>query len=324
MNKAVELNKKELKDSLRIKQLKEGCGDTIIALLANDDVNELALNEDGTLWAAFRNGKKEVAGKISHAHAERIIRKVAGIQEREVNYDNPLLSCEFPVDGSRFTAQLPPVVNSPAFTIRKKASIVYSFDDYLKSGGLNLKQAEVIREAIRDRKNILICGGPGSGKTTFTNACILELTNIVSNDERLLILEDVQELQCSAKNKLCFQTAKEIDHPVDMQTLVRTAMRSSPERIIVGEILGKEMLDVLKAWNTGCPGGMATIHSNDTHSALERCMSLAEEAGVAPPISLICEAIDIIISIQKHKVRTVTALDGYSRENKKFIFKDLA
>ena len=314
--------------NLRIKQLEETCGDVIINALRDPLVTELMLNPDSVLWVEHRTKGIIPHGEILPNQAERIIRKIAGIQGLEVNYDNPILECEFPVDHSRFEGMLPPIVKNPAFTIRKKAEIIYTFTDYINRGALSDSQAAIIRQAIGDRKNILVCGGPGTGKTTFVNACIFELTQIAPED-RLLILEDVPELQCSAKNVVQLVTNKIIKSPVDLQKLVYVAMRSRPDRILIGEVRDKAMLDLLKAWNTGCPGGIATIHANDTHSAIERCLSLAEEAGVTKPISLLLETIDLIVSIERNnltlerKVKAISILEGYDPKTQRFLFKEL-
>lgn len=312
----------------RIKQLEETCGPIILNPLRDPFVTELMLNPDGHLWTEHREVGVSNVGEISANQAERIIRKIAGIQELEVNYDNPILECEFPIDQSRFEGMLPPIAKRPSFTIRKKAELIYTFEDYIQKGALTEAQAKTIRLAISERKNILVCGGPGTGKTTFVNACIFELTKIAP-DDRLLILEDVPELQCSAKNVVQLVTNRIIKNPVDLQKLVFVAMRSRPDRILIGEVRDKAMLDLLKAWNTGCPGGIATVHANDTHSAIQRCLSLAEEAGVSKPISLLLETIDLIVAIERNnftlerRVKNISSLEGYDAQRQQFLFKEL-
>ncbi len=329
------MNKTLIQDSCprlthRVKQLEDECGALILDALRDKEVTELMLNPDGILWVEHRKKGVHEVGTISAGQAERIIRKIAGIQEMEVNYDNPILECESPIDQSRFEGMLPPIVKKPAFTIRKKAEHIYTFDDYIVQGSLTPLQAEAVRDAIQSRKNILVCGGPGTGKTTFTNACIHALTQLIDGSERLLILEDVPELQCLAKNVVHLLTNKIIKNPVDLQKLVYVAMRSRPDRILIGEVRDKAMLDLLKAWNTGCPGGIATVHANDTHSAIQRCQSLAEEAGVEKPISLILETIHVIVSIERdnqtmtRRVKDVSLLTGYDPKAEKFLFKELA
>lgn len=313
---------------MRIAQLEEACGEAILKPLRDPFVTEIMLNPDGRLWVEHRQQGMMSIGAISANQAERIIRKIAGIQGLEVNHDNPILECAFPIDQSRFEGVLPPVVERPSFTIRKKAEVIYSFADYIEKRALTAGQAETIRHAIFNRKNILVCGGPGTGKTTFVNACIRELTALAPESERLLILEDVPELQCSAKNVMQMVTSRIIKNPVDLQKLVYVAMRSRPDRILIGEVRDKAMLDLLKAWNTGCPGGIATVHANDTHSAIERCLSLAEEAGVAKPVSLLLETIHLIVSIERNnltmerKVKAISILTGYDPTTQRFLFQE--
>ena len=314
----------------RIKQLEQECAGPILDAISDEAITEIMLNPDGVLWVEDHiHGMREF-GIVPAEQAERIIRKVAGIKGMTANGDSPILECEFPLNQSRFEAILPPIVEAPSFTLRKKAKLIYTFTDYIDKQALTALQAQAIRTAIFERKNILICGGPGTGKTTFTNACIHALTEIIDHCERLLILEDVEELQCSAKNVLRMTTNLLLAVPIDLQKLVYVAMRSRPDRIIIGEVRDKAMLYLMKAWNTGCPGGIATIHANDTHAAIERCLSLAEEAGVIKPISLLLETIQVIVSVErnnktmKRRIKNVSLLTGYNHESGTFLFKELA
>ncbi len=315
----------------RIKQLEQECDGPLLAAIKDDEIIEIMLNPDGALWVEhYKKGMYDTKKVISPEQAQRIMRKIAGIKGMTINFDNPILECEFPIDDSRFEGMLPPIVEAPAFTIRKKADRIYTFQDYINRGTLTEAQAKAIREAISERKNILICGGPGSGKTTFTNACIHELTELVADNERLLILEDVREIQCAAENKIFMLTNLLSPNPIDLQKLLYVALRMRPDRLIVGEVRDRAMLALLKAWNTGCPGGIATIHANDTHSAIERCLSLSEEAGVVKPISLLLETIQVIVSVErdnktmKRRIKNVSLLTGYNPKNGTFLFKELA
>lgn len=308
-----------------LSKLKYDAGDTVLDALADDDITEIMLNPDGLLWCESRTKGKYEAGTIPAFQAKNFLHTVSGMQGLYITEEYPILETELPLDGSRLEGILPPVTENPSFTIRKRAKSVYTFEDYLTKGILNQQQANAISQAIIDRKNILVCGGPGTGKTTFTNACIYELTKLCDPTQRIVVLEDVPELQCTAKNTLNLRTAKN----VDMSELLRVTLRSRPDRILVGEVRNKSMLDLLKAWNTGCPGGLATVHANNTRAAVQRCCDLAMEANVPKPISLICETIDILVSIvadPSHPagrvVKEVTELSGHNGHE--FIFQQLA
>ena len=239
----------------------------------------------------------------------------------------PRLEAELPMyrsmRGERFTAQIPPIVSAPSFSIRKKSEIVFTLDDYIKTGRLTDEQAAVLRELIKERKNILVCGGPGSGKTTVTNALIIEASECDPN-QRFIILEDLPELQCTARNKVAMLTSDN----VSMTGLLRAAMRMRPDRILIGEVRGAESLDMLKAWNTGCPGGICTVHANGAAEAIQRITDLAMEAGLTtPPIQLVAHTIHAVVSVERRGnekgfINEILSLGEYS--NGKFEFKKLA
>ena len=196
------------------------------------------------------------------------------------------------LDGSRFEAMIPPVVPSPVFTIRRKASQVFTFDDYVAAGIMQPGQRLALMQAVRDRSNILICGGTTSGKTTLTNAVIDQIVAI-HPQHRLVIIEDTAELQCAAANYVQLRATD----TVDMRRLLKGTMRLRPDRIIVGEVRGGEALDMLKAWNTGHPGGCCTVHANHARAAVIRIEQLIQEVSQNPMRPLIAEAIDLVVSI---------------------------
>lgn len=192
-----------------------------------------------------------------------IIGSVAHALQSEADDEQPIISGELPIGGHRFEGLLPPVVSGPSFTIRRRASRLIPLDDYVKHKIMTAAQVSVLRSAIASRMNIVISGGTGSGKTTLANAVIAE---IVANapDDRIVILEDTAEIQCAAENAVALHTSDTID----MARLLKSTMRLRPDRIIVGEVRDGAALTLLKAWNTGHPGGVTTIHSNTAMSAL--------------------------------------------------------
>lgn len=272
-------------------------GTEIITFLEDNDVNEIMLNPDGKLWVDKSSKGQFLAGNINKTRAFSIMNSIAGIHNFVVSQHSPRLEAELPfyrtMKGERFTGQIPPIVSAPCFTIRKKTEIIFTLDDYITTKRMTENQASIIRQLIAERKNILVCGGPGSGKTTVTNALITEAIKLDEN-QRFIILEDLPELQCTAQNKVALLTSQD----VDMTGLLKAAMRMRPDRILIGEVRGKEALDMLKAWNTGCPGGFCTLHANGAEEALQRILDLAMEAGLAiPPKKLVLHTVDTIIYV---------------------------
>jgi P-type conjugative transfer ATPase TrbB len=267
--------------------------------LHDEDVNEVMLNSNSQLWIDSTAKGMFFAGFMENARAQSIIYGVAGLMGSVISTKEPLLEVELPnaggLKGERFTAQLPPVVARPSFTIRKKSTRIYTLADYIATGRLLPSEGKIIKDWIHTRKNIIVAGSPGSGKTTFINALIQEA--VASNPcERFILLEDVCELQCAGDNQLSFFTSS----TVSMSDLLYTALRSRPDRILVGEVRGPEAHDMLKAWNTGCSGGIGTLHANGTQEAIQRVIDLSMEGGLHhPPLSLIRQTLNAIIFVTR-------------------------
>jgi type IV secretion system protein TrbB len=283
------------KSKLRvIEKIKREFGPDLCELLNDPTVIEIMLNQDGRLWVERLGEDMEIFGHMAASQAESLIGTVAAFLDTEITADNPILECEFPLDGSRFEALLPPVVSGPIFTIRKKAVMVFTLKDYVDQGVMTEAQREVIESAVREKKNILIFGGTGSGKTTLTNAVISYMTEACP-DERQVIIEDTLELQCTAKNTVQLRT---VEH-VSMARLLKATMRLRPDRILIGEVRDGAALDLLKAWNTGHPGGVATAHANSARDGFMRVEDMVGEATLAPKHRLIAAAVDLIVFIEK-------------------------
>jgi type IV secretion system protein VirB11 len=202
------------------------------------------------------------------------------------------VSAELPETGERFEGLLPPVVAAPAFAIRKPAVAVFTLDDYSIAGVMRFGQADILRKAVADRKNILVAGGTSTGKTTLANALLAE---IARTSDRVVLIEDTRELQCRAPNLVALRTK---DGVASLADLVRSSLRLRPDRIPIGEVRGAEALDLLKAWGTGHPGGIATIHAGTALGALRRLEQLVQEAVITVPRALIAETIDLIAVLQ--------------------------
>ena len=295
--------------SRRLQMLRTAFGPAIAAALDDPHVVEVMVNPDGRLWLdKAGTGRIETAEHIGMAEAERIIRLVAAHVRREVHDRAPIVSAELPGTGERFEGVMPPVSTAPCFSIRKPAERLYRLSDYVSARIITLLEAEALKHAIRDRKNIVVVGGTSSGKTTLLNALLAE---IACDGDRVVILEDTRELHCAAPDCVALRTKPGVASLAD---LVRSTLRLRPDRIIVGEVRGPEALDMLKAWNTGHPGGLTTVHANSAAAALLRLEQLIQEAVVTVPRDLIVQAINIVVFLggrgSNRRIETVAEVSG--------------
>ena len=298
---AQQLQERRLDELLR-RQL----GPKILAAIASPEVTEIIINEDGRVWfESYGKGMHETDLMLSTSQVESLVGTVASSLGSVANASNPIVEGELPIAGIRFEGLLPPVARKPCCVMRKRAQVLYTLDDYLSDGILDHAQAEVLRDAIDQRLNIVVAGGTGSGKTTLAAALINEMVGRSDPNQRYVIIEDTLELRCSARNLVQLHTAE----AADMTRLVRTTMRLRPDRIIIGEVRGGEALALLKAWNTGHPGGVTTIHANSARAALTRLSSLVQEAGVPAQPELIAETINLLVFIVRNSTgRRITEL----------------
>lgn len=302
-----------LSSDRRRAMLRTAMGPTIAAALADPAVIEIMVNPDGALRLdRLGEGRSDTGTRYDPAQVERIIRLVASHARTEVHAASPIVSAELPPHGEgageRFEGVLPPVSLAPCFSIRKPAAKIYTLLDYVMDGIMPADTARLLSLAVVERKNILVAGGTSSGKTTLVNALLAEMAHL---DERVILIEDTRELQCAASDVVALRTRPGI---VGMADLVRSTLRLRPDRIIVGEVRGAEALDMLKAWNTGHPGGIATVHANSAVSALYRLEQLVQETVVTVPRRLIAEAIDMIVFIAgrglARRVETIARVAG--------------
>jgi type IV secretion system protein VirB11 len=295
MEGAIDFRKREQERERRVyEMLLSSMGPLIERLLEDDDVCDITLNPDGRLWVDRLGSGREFTGEtMAEADAERIIRIVASGLNTVCNTENPILSAELPGTGSRFQGLLPPVVEKPSFAIRKHAIRVFTLDDYVKDGIMSEGYTARIRQAVKDRENILIVGGTGSGKTTLANAILDEIAGC---NDRVVIIEDTLELQCRVDDFVSLRTK---DGVVGMTELLKATLRLRPDRIVVGEVRGGEALALLKAWNTGHPGGLSTVHANGPRQGLVRLEQLIQEAAAGIPRALIAEAVDLVVYIER-------------------------
>lgn len=295
------------------KMLQTAFGGPIMARLQDPDILEVMLNPDGAVWLdRLSDGLQATDDRITASDGERIIRLVAHHVGVEVDEDRPRVSAELPDGGERFEGLLPPIVSGPAFAIRKPAVAIFSLDDYVAAGVMPAAAAERLRQAVIDRRNILVVGGTSTGKTTLVNAL---LAVIAASPDRIILIEDTRELQCAAPNLIAMRTRA---GAVSLSDLVRSALRLRPDRIPIGEVRGPEALDLIKAWGTGHPGGVGTLHAGSARGALHRLEQLIQEAVVTVPRPLIADTIDLIAVLDgrgaARRLVELTAVDGLSAD----------
>ncbi len=271
------------------RMLRTALGADIARWLEDPSVVEVMLNPDGRLWIdRLREGVADTGERLSPADGERIVRLVAHHVGAEVHPGSPRVSAELPETGERFEGLLPPVVQAPCFAIRKPAVAIFGLADYVAAGIMTQTEAQALRVAVAERANILVAGGTSTGKTTLVNALLAE---IATSGGRVVLIEDTRELQCATPNLVALRTK---DGVASLSELVRSSLRLRPDRIPIGEVRGAEALDLLKAWGTGHPGGVGTIHAGSALGALRRMEQLIQEAVVTVPRALIAETIDLV------------------------------
>lgn len=298
----------------QITALKRSLGPEILEYLADPKIVEIMLNPDGSLWVDELGGEMRHVADLTPVRSRTIVDTVAAMLETVITEDRPILECELPIDGSRFEALIPPLVAQTTFALRKKALLVFTLDDYVAKGIMTTRQKEVIEQAISERQNILVVGGTGTGKTTLANAIIDSISKI-DPQHRTVVIEDTRELQVNAKNAVFLRTSDN----TDMTRLLRATMRLRPDRIIVGEVRDGSALALLKAWNTGHPGGIGTVHANNSEAGLIRIEQLIQEVVTQPQHKLIAEAVNVVVSIERtatsRQIKEVMLVKGWSEQS---------
>ncbi|MFT6834247.1 MAG: P-type conjugative transfer ATPase TrbB [Francisellaceae bacterium] len=306
------MTKHSIINDRRLDMLETAFGKDIMWYLKDEKTIEIMLNPDGRLhYERVGEGKVPTDIYISSEQSENIVKLVAAYKNNVADISEPEVATELPFDGARFQGWLPPIVERACFAIRRRAIAIYTLDQYVEQGVITKKQKEVLCHAVKIKKNIVIVGGTSSGKTTFANALLDEL---YGSDDRVLVLEDLPELQVRVDDLVTMTTSDNIK----MRDLVKGSLRMRPDRIIIGEIRDGAALDLLKAWNTGHPGGLCTVHANSAESTPYRLEDLIQEVVVTVPTNLIHQSVDIIAFIEKQKdgsrkVKTIVELKGYEK-----------
>lgn len=297
----------------KLDALRHALGPTVLKALEDSLVVEVMANPDGRI-VLDRSGSGRIdSGELLSAEArERVIKLIADYVGETVAREDPRLSGVLPVTGERFQGLMPPLVRGAAFSIRKRPSVIWGLDDYVRDGVMTTDQADELRQAAIGRQNILIAGGTGSGKTTLANAILAEPAFA---KDRIFLIEDTPELQCSAWDVVSV-VSRRLPVPIGVAELVRDALRMRPDRIVVGEIRdGAAALETLKSWNTGHPGGLSTIHANSADDVLRRVEDLIAEVTTLPSPRAIGQAIDRIVHIERtpsgRRLTAILTVEGF-------------
>ena len=306
--------------------LQNNMGDDILQCMHDDNVFEVIVNPDGKLWVdTFDRGFVDTGVKLMPENIKRIIYGVASLSDQVIDLSkDPSLQADIPAShlfpNARFQAELPAIVESPSFNIRKHSKSVFSLDNYVEQGTMTERQKEVVIQLIHEGKNIIAAGGTKSGKTTLLNAILAEVSTL---GERIITIEDTRELNCTAPNKVALFTT---DY-VDMDSLLRKTLRLSPNRIVVGEVRGKETLTLIDAWSTGHRGGCSTVHSNSAIETLYRLEEMISRVSLTPQQAAISRAVDAVVYIRykntNRKIEEIMAVDGFDNIKKEYIAHQL-
>ena len=312
----------DLTRSRNLDALRRNAGPDLLRALEDPTTCEVMLNPDGRLWwerFGAEAGPMCQIGTIDRARARAICDGVAGYLGKVITAENPQLDGEWPLDGSRFSGAIPPIVAAPMFAIRKRASRVITLDEYVAQGVMTARQRELLIEIVASRKNVVVAGGTSSGKTTFTNALICEMVR-QEPMQRLFIAEDTLEIQCSGINAVFMRTSD----TVTMTLLLKQMLRLRPDRICIGEVRDAAALDVMDAWNTGHEGGICTLHASSAARALSRLRGLISRNEFPPEDieDVIGEAAHRIVFIERtpegRRVKEVLAVNGYVKEERRY------
>jgi type IV secretion system protein TrbB len=300
----------------RLEALRHALGPVVLDALTDPGVVEILANPDGrVILDRAGAGRCDTGATLSAEARERAVRLIADHAGEVVTREDPRLSGVLPGTGERFQGLLPPVAPAPAFSIRKRPAVIWRLADYVRDGVMTGRQAEILAQGAAERRNILISGGTGSGKTTLANAILAEPAFAL---DRVFLIEDTPELQCSAVDQVSVLTRR-APVAIGVADLVRVALRMRPDRIVVGEMRdGAAAVETLKSWNTGHPGGLCTLHANSAEDALRRVEDLACEVLAAPPRRTIAQAVDLIAHIRRteagRRLDSVVGVKGTSGE----------
>lgn len=291
------------------------------SIMADDDITEIMVNGPDKVFIEKKGRLMRLEQSFENERRlEDIVQKIVGMAGREVNQANPIVDTRLP-DGSRVNVVLPPIARNGAIvTIRKFSKTPMTVEQLIKYGSITKEIAAVLEKLICAKYNIFICGGTGSGKTTFLNA----MSNYIPKEERVITIEDSAELQIVGLENLVSLETRNANASgvgqVTMRDLIKSSLRMRPERIVVGEVRGAEALDMLQAMNTGHDGSLSTGHANSTRDMLSRLETMVMQGAEGLPLAAvrqqIASAVDIIIHLSRlrdhsRKTMEITEVIGY-------------
>lgn len=301
------------------------CLDKIIPLLQDENIFEVYVNPDGKIWTDGYRGRENTGIKITAAQVKQIILNVAALTNQLVTEEKPALDAEIPAnnffDKCRFEGNLPMIVPAPSINIRKHPKKIFTLEDYENQGILSKIQHSIILEAIQAKKNIIAAGGTKSGKTTLLNAILAEISKL---SDRVIMIEDTPELQCKAADCVSMRTTRTFS----MSDCLRSVLRMTPDRIVVGEVRGGEALALLDAWSTGHGGGCSTVHSNSARDTLLRLENMTARVSQNPQQATIGQAVNLIIYLKylgnRRMVEDIIEVEGWNAVKKEYHLKKIA
>ncbi|MGN0903072.1 MAG: ATPase, T2SS/T4P/T4SS family [Succinivibrio sp.] len=275
-------------------------GRDLLDALKNHHVEELMLNPSGVLYAKRPDGKSEQILRLDSDRANVIIRTLATVNGVEISKDHPVLEGEIDFLNCRVTALIPPVVSSPVFCLRVMHALNLTFDDLKGSGFFDECTQKVLEKLIKDRRNLLVCGQTGCGKTSFLNAIINYIQKVFPH-ERIVTIEDTPELRPLSSNSVALYAKCD----VSMADLVRSSLRLTPDRIIVGEVRGTEALSMVDAMSTGHDGCLCTMHAGNSRQCLERLKLMIgrDDTSIKQLDDLIALCIDAVLVLKREPYR---------------------
>ncbi len=293
-------------------------------LLDDNNITEIMVNSPKEIYIEIDGNliKDETVSFINDAHIMRTIQRIVEPMGRTIDVNNPMVDSRLE-NGARINAIIPPLsTKGPVITIRKFKKQLNNVDELLRLGTLTSEMAHFLDAAVKAKLNIIVCGGTGSGKTTLLNV----LSTFISSNERIITIEDAAELKLLQPHVISLETRTtnyEKSGEITIRDLVRNSLRMRPDRIIVGEVRGKEAFDMLQAMNTGHEGSLTTLHANGGHDALHRLETMVLMASMELPVKAIREyiegAINLVVTVDrladgKRKITDIAEVNGFEND----------